>query len=97
MPPPTATKTSRKKKSYTTQSRAPRARVCYVCGREVLISGYEFHITQCAELFQKREALKPKNEQRKLPENPFKSTSPIVTSNIVLNTKFEGTDCLSDI
>ena len=75
MPPTTATLS--KKKSYTAQPRAPRARVCYVCGREVLISGYEFHIGQCAELFQKREALKPKSERRKLPENPFKSVPPI--------------------
>ena len=70
------TKTS-KKKSYTAQSRGPRARVCYICGREVLISGYEFHTTQCASLFQKREALKPKGEQRKLPENPFNAAPPI--------------------
>ena len=58
--------------SNVMKGRGPRARVCYVCGKQVLIAGYDFHIQQCADLFMKREALKPLKERRKLPKDPYK-------------------------
>ena len=54
-------------KKQTSRRRAPRARPCFVCGREVLLAGYEYHIQKCSELFEKREELKPIKERRKLP------------------------------
>lgn len=53
------------------KGRGPRAKICYVCGRQTLIAGYDYHVQQCSELFVKREELKPKKERRILPQNPF--------------------------
>lgn len=50
--------------------RGPRARVCHVCGRQVLLAGFDFHVHQCTSLFEKREELKPKKERRKPPVAP---------------------------
>ena len=51
--------------------RAPRSRLCHVCGRQTLIAGFEHHVKQCSDLFLKREALKPKKERRSIPEDPY--------------------------
>ena len=54
--------------------RAPRAKICYVCGRQTLIAGYDYHVEKCRELFEKREALKPPKERRKI-KDPFNNFS----------------------
>ena len=54
--------------------RAPRAKICYVCGRQTLIAGYDYHVEKCRELFDKREALKPPKERRKI-KDPFNNVS----------------------
>jgi hypothetical protein len=52
-------------------SAAPKARVCYVCGRQYMVHSYEIHLKQCKELFLAREALKDPRERKKLPEDPM--------------------------
>ena len=49
----------------------PKARVCYICGRQYMLHSFAIHITQCRELFEKREALKPAKERRRCPDDPF--------------------------
>jgi len=51
-------------------ARGPRAKICYVCGRQTLLAGYDYHVEKCKELFEKREALKPVKERRKI-RDPF--------------------------
>jgi len=48
----------------------PRARVCYICGRQYMLHSFDIHIAQCRDLFEKRENLKPLKERRKCPEDP---------------------------
>lgn len=55
------------------RSAGPRARTCPICGRQTLIAGYQHHVSQCGELFLKREALKPPKERRALPIDPYAS------------------------
>lgn len=47
--------------------------MCYICGRQTLLAGYDFHVTQCKDLFIKREMQKPKRERRPVPEDPMLS------------------------
>ena len=49
---------------------APRARVCYICGRQYMLHSFDIHISQCRDLFEKRENLKPPKERRKCPDDP---------------------------
>lgn len=49
---------------------APKARVCYVCGRQYMVHSFDIHIKQCKELFLAREALKDPRDRKKLPEDP---------------------------
>ena len=49
----------------------PRARVCYICGRQYMIHSFPIHEAQCRELFEKREALKPPKERRRCPPDPM--------------------------
>lgn len=49
----------------------PKARVCYVCGRQYMLHSFDIHIKQCKELFLAREALKDPKERKKLPEDPM--------------------------
>lgn len=51
--------------------RAPKARVCYICGRPTLLPGFENHVIQCKALFEKREAQKPVKERRPCPTDPM--------------------------
>jgi endogenous inhibitor of DNA gyrase (YacG/DUF329 family) len=51
----------------------PRSRMCYVCGRQTLLAGYDWHVTQCKDLFIKREELKPRRERRPIPQDPMLS------------------------
>jgi hypothetical protein len=51
--------------------RGPRSRMCYICGRQTLLAGYDYHVEQCRDLFIKREALKPKKERRPVPQDPM--------------------------
>lgn len=55
--------------------RGPPTLVCYICGREFGTTSLKIHQPKCADLFLKREALKPKRERRKLPEPPSAATA----------------------
>lgn len=57
--------------SKKTLSAAPKARVCYICGRQYMVHSFEIHIKQCKELFLAREELKDPRERKKLPEDPL--------------------------
>lgn len=61
----------KQKKKSSASSSGPRAKVCYICGKQTLIHGYQHHIEQCGKLFLQREELKPPKERRKLPPDPF--------------------------
>lgn len=58
-------------------SRGPRARMCYICGRQTLLAGFDHHVRQCADLFEKREALKPPKERRAVPQDPLLAYGPM--------------------
>lgn len=45
--------------------------MCYICGRQTLLAGFDHHVKQCADLFEKREALKPPRERRPVPQDPL--------------------------
>jgi hypothetical protein len=49
----------------------PKARICYVCGRQYMLHSFDIHIKQCKELFLAREAQKDPRERKKLPEDPL--------------------------
>ena len=51
----------------------PRARLCYICGRQTLIAGFSHHVEGCSKLFLQREELKPPRERRHLPVDPMLS------------------------
>lgn len=48
----------------------PSALVCWICGREYGTSSLKIHVPQCAAMWKKREALKPKQERRPVPKAP---------------------------
>ena len=56
-----------------TAGRGPRSRMCYICGQQTLLAGYDWHVSKCKDLFIKREALKPKRERRPVPQDPMVS------------------------
>lgn len=49
----------------------PKARICYICGRPTLLPGFDNHVIQCRELFEKREMQKPPKERRPCPVDPM--------------------------
>lgn len=51
----------------------PRSRLCYICGRQTLLAGFNHHVEGCSKLFLQREALKPPRERRPLPVDPMLS------------------------
>lgn len=51
----------------------PRSRLCYICGRQTLLAGFNHHVEGCSKLFLQREALKPPRERRQLPVDPMLS------------------------
>ena len=51
----------------------PRARVCYICGRQYMLHSFDIHVVQCRDLFEKREMQKPVKERRSCPQDPFAS------------------------
>ncbi|RYH07160.1 hypothetical protein EON65_42035 [archaeon] len=51
-------------------SPGPKARICYICGRQYMLHSYEIHLKQCKELWIAREAQKPERERKPLPEDP---------------------------
>ena len=53
--------------------RAPKARVCYICGRQYMLHSFAIHEPQCIKLFEDREALKPKKDRKPVPVNPAKA------------------------
>lgn len=48
----------------------PKARICYICGRQYMLHSFEIHVAQCRDLFEKREMTKPPKERRKCPTDP---------------------------
>jgi protein-arginine kinase activator protein McsA len=48
----------------------PKARVCYICGRQYMLHSFEIHVAQCRDLFEKRENTKLPKERRKCPTDP---------------------------
>lgn len=50
--------------------KAPRTRICYICGRQYGINSYEIHLKQCKDLWIQREEQKPLKDRKKLPEDP---------------------------
>ena len=52
--------------------RAPRARTCYICGRDYMLHSFKIHEPQCIKLFEDREKLKPVKERKPVPEDPLK-------------------------
>ena len=56
--------------------KAPKARACYICGRQTLLPGYDNHVIQCRALFEKREAQKPPKERRQVPPDPMLYMNP---------------------
>ena len=57
--------------STASMSKGPKSRMCYICGRQTLLAGFDFHVTQCRDLFIKREELKPRKERRAVPVDPM--------------------------
>jgi len=51
-------------------ARAPKSRVCYICGRLYMPHSFSIHEPQCRKLFLDREALKPPKERKPCPEDP---------------------------
>jgi hypothetical protein len=49
----------------------PKARICYVCGRQYMLHSFDIHIKQCKELWLAREAQKDPRDRKKLPEDPL--------------------------
>ena len=74
-PPPAKQKISRRpnsgRSSEKQPSAGPRAVSCYICGRQYMLHSFAIHETQCRELYEKREELKPPKERRRCPDNPF--------------------------
>ena len=58
--------------------KAPRARVCYICGRQYMLHSFSIHEKQCRELFEKWESQKPLKERRRCPEDPMKNSNLIL-------------------
>ena len=52
--------------------RGPRARTCYICGREYMLHSFKIHEPQCIKLWEDREKLKPMKERKPVPINPLK-------------------------
>ena len=50
----------------------PKSRQCYVCGRQCLLPSYDFHVSQCRDLYEKREAQKAPGERRLAPVDPYR-------------------------
>ena len=78
-PPPAKQKLSRRpnsgKSGEKQPSAGPRAVSCYICGRQYMLHSFAIHETQCRELYEKREELKPPKERRRCPDNPFNGMS----------------------
>lgn len=51
-------------------AKAPKTRVCYICGRQYGLSSYDIHLKQCKDLWIAREELKPPRERKRLPDDP---------------------------
>ena len=48
-------------------SKGPRSRMCHICGRQYVISSFEFHVKQCKKLFLQQQEKLPEGERRALP------------------------------
>lgn len=63
-------------------AKAPRTRVCYICGRQYGLHSFDIHLKQCKELWIAREAQKDPRERKPLPPDPMegRGMSPSPTS-----------------
>jgi hypothetical protein len=62
---------------YAQRGQKPRFVMCYICGREFGVQSLPIHQPQCAEKWQKREALKPRHERKALPKPPQQDSRPL--------------------
>lgn len=60
----------------STMKGAPKARSCYICGRQYMLHSFAIHETQCRAMFEKWENQKPVKERRKCPEDPMRGFNP---------------------
>jgi len=51
--------------------RPPRARTCYICGRDYMLHSFKIHEPQCLKLFEDRERQKPLKERKPTPVDPL--------------------------
>jgi len=61
----------REEKPEKPLGRAPKARVCYICGRQYMVHSFPIHEKQCIKLFEDREAQKPKKQRKPVPQDPI--------------------------
>eukprot|EP00606_Chrysophyceae_sp_TOSAG23-5_P001129 GSChrysophyteH2.ASY1.ANO1.1289.1 assembled CDS len=61
----------REEKPEKPLGRAPKARVCYICGRQYMVHSFPIHEKQCIKLFEDREAQKPKKQRKSVPQDPI--------------------------
>ena len=52
-------------------TKAPKAVVCYVCGRQYGTHSFDIHLKQCKELFLTREMQKDPRDRKPLPRDPL--------------------------
>ena len=52
------------------RGKAPRTRVCHVCGRQYGLSSFHIHLKQCVKLWEERESKKPPGQRRPVPPDP---------------------------
>lgn len=60
----------------------PVAVVCYICGRQYGRSSLGIHLKQCKDLWEKREALKPRHERKPVPRAPANFERAIATGDL---------------
>ena len=51
-----------KKAASSRSPKNPPGIVCYICGRKYGTTSFDIHVKQCAEMWDKQQKLKPKNE-----------------------------------
>jgi hypothetical protein len=73
----------------------PRARLCYICGRQTLLAGFNHHVEGCSKLYLQREALKPPRERRPLPADPMLSMGTGFDSPLNVGNNLEQINALS--
>ncbi|CAM9326585.1 unnamed protein product, partial [Laminaria digitata] len=58
------------------QSKGPKVRVCYVCGRGYGLASYEIHLKQCKAMWEAKQQGLPASERKPLPTEPKVGVEP---------------------